>query len=154
MSEKVISDIPREYDIPEEDLIWMFNEVHNTPQEFIRNYGFDLRELWISVKPENRRRLVIAFLKCSPRVINGASIRYYQSEKGKASNKRHNSKRRILGFIQLNKHFEGSEAHHIDTEHVIYIPKCTHQSIRHNLQTGEGMEEINKEANDFLDGTA
>ena len=53
-------------------------------------------------------------------------------------------KRRSLGFIPLNKPFEGSEAHHICATFVIYIPKDMHQSINHNVWTGKNMDEINK----------
>ena len=56
-----------------------------------------------------------------------------------------NSKRqRKLGFIPLNKPFEGSEAHHICATFVIYIPKDMHRSVKHNVWTGKNMEEINK----------
>ena len=51
---------------------------------------------------------------------------------------------RSLGFVPLNKPFEGSEAHHICPTFVIYIPKDMHRSIYHNVWTGKNMEEINK----------
>jgi hypothetical protein len=59
------------------------------------------------------------------------------------SGRKSKAKRRALGFVPLNEPFEGSEAHHIDTEHVIYVPKELHMSIRHNVWTGENMERIN-----------
>ncbi|MCK4258074.1 MAG: hypothetical protein KAX49_03800 [Halanaerobiales bacterium] len=52
-------------------------------------------------------------------------------------------RRRNLGFIPLNKHFENSEGHHINTNFIIYIPKKLHRSIYHNIWTGKGMDEIN-----------
>ena len=59
--------------------------------------------------------------------------------------RKHSSKRqRKLGFIPLNKPFEGSEAHHICRTFVIYIPKDMHRSIYHSVWTGKNMEEINK----------
>lgn len=58
--------------------------------------------------------------------------------------KKHNAKRRELGFIPLNEPFEGSEGHHVDMEHVVYILKELHRSIKHNVRTGKGMMEINK----------
>ena len=61
-----------------------------------------------------------------------------------------NVKRRQLGFIPLNECFPNAHAHHIDTEHIIYIPEELHRSIPHNLNTGKGMEEINAKAYDFL----
>ena len=61
----------------------------------------------------------------------------------KAIRKKRNSKCRQLGFIPLNELFEGSEAHHIDKERVIYIPKKLHRSIYHNNFTGQGMDKIN-----------
>ena len=65
--------------------------------------------------------------------------------------KEYNTKRnRGLGFISLNKYFKGSVAHHLDRVYVVYIPKEVHESIPHCLETGEGMEEINKFAIDFI----
>ena len=42
----------------------------------------------------------------------------------------------------LNKKFKGSEAHHLTSKLIVYIPKKLHNSVRHNLSTGEGMEEL------------
>ena len=64
--------------------------------------------------------------------------------------RRKNFKRRSLGFIPLNECFEGSEAHHVDENRVIYIPKEIHQSIRHNVWTGQNMTLINSLAFDYL----
>jgi hypothetical protein len=64
-------------------------------------------------------------------------------------NAKQRAKRRELGFISLNKPFVGSEAHHIDKEYVIFIPKELHQSIPHNVWTGKGMKLINAEAMRF-----
>ena len=66
----------------------------------------------------------------------------------KESNKRH----RNLGFSPLNEYFEGSEAHHINFNDVIYIPKELHWSIRHNAWTGKNMALINSVAYQFLFG--
>jgi len=59
-------------------------------------------------------------------------------------------KRRDLGFVPLNAFFPNSEAHHIDSQFVIYIPKELHKSISHCLKTGRNMAEINAEAFNFL----
>ena len=56
---------------------------------------------------------------------------------------RHSSKRRTLGYNVINEHFDGAEGHHIDKEHVIYIPKKMHRSVYHNLERPETMESIN-----------
>lgn len=69
--------------------------------------------------------------------------RYFLTENGKVAKKKANSKRRELGFIPLNLPFGNSESHHIDIYHIINIPKELHQSIPHNVRTGEGMAEIN-----------
>jgi len=60
------------------------------------------------------------------------------------------AKRRKLGFIELNYFFEGSEPHHIDKIHVIYIPYDLHHSIYHEVWTGRGMKEINARALEYL----
>ena len=68
------------------------------------------------------------------------------------SRARTEEKRRGLGYIPLNDRFIGSEGHHIDKEFVIYIPKEMHMSVRHNVHTGKGMEQINTLAVDFCYG--
>ena len=79
-----------------------------------------------------------------------AIIRYWQSDKGKITKRKHRSERRGLGSIELNKPFPNSEGHHIDEEHIIHIPKSKHRSILHNVHTGEGMEEINTIAFQYI----
>jgi len=60
------------------------------------------------------------------------------------------AKRRELGSIILNAPFNGSEGHHIDKSHVIFIPESLHTSIPHNVWTGSGMAEINTEVYKWL----
>ena len=60
------------------------------------------------------------------------------------------AKRRELGFNLLNKKFEGSVAHHINIEDVIYIPGPIHKSVSHNVRTGRNMDAINKIAVQYL----
>ena len=72
-------------------------------------------------------------------------------EKLKIIEKRHRNKReRNLGFNPLNRYFEDSEAHHINNNDIIYIPKGIHQSIRHCLETNKNMEKINKLAMNYI----
>lgn len=65
---------------------------------------------------------------------------------GKLSRARANHKRRLLGFIRLNNSFDGADAHHIDKEHVIFIPNQLHRSVHHSLDKPETMECINTKA--------
>ena len=67
-----------------------------------------------------------------------------------ASRRRQEAKRRILGFIPLNEYFEGADAHHVDCEHVVYIPRKLHQSVRHNVFTGKNMDKINAIAINYV----
>ena len=60
------------------------------------------------------------------------------------------ARRRMLGFIPLNQSFNDSEPHHIDKEHVIYIPRKLHRSIPHNVFTGKNMDKINALALEYL----
>ena len=76
--------------------------------------------------------------------------KYWQTDNGKAYIKKHNDDRRNLGSIEINKPFPGSERHHTDEYHIIHIPDELHHSIPHNVFTGQGMEDINKVAMDFL----
>lgn len=63
-----------------------------------------------------------------------------------------NERYRNLGFKPLNKPIEGieCEAHHINKEDIIYIPKIIHQKIHHNLKTSKNMDVINSIAFSFL----
>ena len=61
-----------------------------------------------------------------------------------------NAKRRVLGFHALNSPFPGSEAHHINPQDVIHMPKKLHRSISHNMFTGHNMDKINALAGAFL----
>jgi hypothetical protein len=67
-------------------------------------------------------------------------------DKVKVIKRRGGAKRRALGFTPLNEPFIGCEGHHIDREHVIYIPEGLHWSIKHNIWNGRGMEQINTTA--------
>jgi len=62
----------------------------------------------------------------------------------KADLKHYNKRKRNLGFNPLNKYFEGSEAHHINKNDVLYILKSLHRSISHCLETGRNMDKINR----------
>ena len=53
--------------------------------------------------------------------------------------------RRQLGFIPLNEPFPGSVAHHIDNEHVLYIPEDIHKKC-----TYPNREEHRRRVNEFI----
>lgn len=72
-------------------------------------------------------------------------------EKTKEKDRKVNARRRGLGNISMNKPFDGSEFHHFSKTHGIHMPAEIHQSIMHNLKTGDNMDAINKEAFEFLD---
>ena len=65
-------------------------------------------------------------------------------------NRKHKAKRRFLGFNPLNSPFPGCDAHHINPNDVIHIPRELHCSIRHNQYTGQGMAAMNALAGAFL----
>jgi len=71
-------------------------------------------------------------------------------EKAKSLHKKHEFKRRDLGFNPLNELFEGADAHHINKDNVIYMPKELHRSISHCLGTWRNMDRINKLAMEYL----
>jgi hypothetical protein len=71
-------------------------------------------------------------------------------EKARVIGSRKVAKRRALGFVPLNSFFVDSDAHHINKNDVIYIPRELHRSVYHNIWTGKGMDAINKLAGAFL----
>ena len=62
----------------------------------------------------------------------------------KASYMRADAKRRLLGHENLNEPFEGSVGHHIDPNHVVFIPRWLHKSVWHGQRFPETMEQINE----------
>lgn len=120
--------------------------------------------------PENKKQHANRqkkFRQRHPKLIKAFNHEYYQNhrvelierwkkwvknhpEKIKEFWKRRNYKRRGLGFIPLNKPFDGAVKHHIDFDHVLYIPRELHTSIPHNVWTGRNMEEINALALEYL----
>jgi|GEM_PF-2802979 len=63
---------------------------------------------------------------------------------------RHMHKRtRNLGFTPLNYPALDCEAHHLDKELVLYIPRDLHKSKYHNVFTGKGMLKMNGAAIDW-----
>jgi hypothetical protein len=79
-----------------------------------------------------------------------ANWRSNNHDKMQESNAIQKSKRRCLGFVPLNKIFEGSEGHHITANYVIFIPRELHRSVYHNFFKGTNMKEINALAFDYL----
>jgi len=64
---------------------------------------------------------------------------------------KHNAKRRRhLGYVPINKHFDGSHGHHVDKDRAVYIPADLHRSVYHNVFTGQGMAEINTLVSDWI----
>lgn len=62
----------------------------------------------------------------------------------KLSNARHSAARRWFGFIPLNNcDVDGWVGHHIDYEHVIFIPEELHKSVWHSVLKNINMDIIN-----------
>lgn len=52
---------------------------------------------------------------------------------------------RELGFVPLNSPFPDSAGHHIDTEHVVFIPESIHRQFPHNLKNpDDNLEQLNQ----------
>ena len=68
----------------------------------------------------------------------------------KLSRARSNAKRRkLFGFIPHNKPQENFHGHHLDFNHVIFIPKELHMSIFHSVVNNKNMDLINDAACDW-----
>jgi len=76
--------------------------------------------------------------------------REYQQEHPEVKAKSNAKRKRHLGYITLNDRFEGSHGHHVDKNHVLYIPAKLHRSVYHNVFTGQGMAEINTLAFEWM----
>lgn len=91
------------------------------------------KKAWDLANPEKKAVAIKAW-----RMANPDTVKEYGKKK--------KAKRRTLGFVSLNVSFAGCDAHHVDKEHVVHIPKELHQSIAHNVFTGKNMAEINAKA--------
>jgi len=100
--------------------------------------------------PERNKASAKTWYLTHPEKAKVKNKSYQQSQGGKIATKKSNAKRRQFGFVPLNKWFEGSEAHHINKEHIVYIPKMMHKTIRHGLLEDRNMEIINAIAQSFL----
>ena len=118
------------------------------------------KKQWAEDNPEKVKKSRENWLKNNPKYMKEWRERHPDEQKEWHKNnperirelyKRHTHNRRDLGFYPLNEYFEGSHAHHISQNFVIYIPEEIHKSIRHCLKTGKNMEAINKLAIEFLD---
>ncbi len=72
-------------------------------------------------------------------------------EKVRAIARKRKANRRNLGYVALNKPFDGCQPHHIDKERVIHIPAELHTSVWHSVIKDIRMEEINRLAFQFLE---
>ncbi|MEN6292332.1 MAG: hypothetical protein ABFD07_10025 [Methanobacterium sp.] len=102
---------------------------------------------WRTKNPEKHRANTKNWRNNNPEkvVAKDKEWKINNPEKYKARSKRHAAKRKCeLGFRPLNSWFEGSVAHHINKDDVIYMPESVHKSVPHSLKTGKNMDTINK----------
>jgi len=65
--------------------------------------------------------------------------------------KKSNAKKKGLDFIPLNKYFKGSEAHHVNKKHVVYIPLSSHKKYPHKLDVeDENLKILNTIAQEYI----
>jgi len=117
---------------PEKCKKWTMNWKKNNREKVNKN-----DRDWRSKNPEAYKESQKRFQKNNPKKMK----EYWR---------KHESKRRALGFEPLNKPFENSEAHHISQNLVIYIPIKIHQNISHCIWTWKNMDKINKLAIQFV----
>ena len=133
-------------------------EIKKYKKTYFQIYKGKIKEYWREWRLKNKDR----YRECNRKWYQThkeertKSIKHWREnnpEKIRELYKKHNNKRqRNLGFNPLNKYFKGVEAHHINFNDVIYIPKSLHRSISHNLFTGKNMGKINCLAYQFLLG--
>lgn len=123
--------------------------------DVVENWKELMTEYWSH--QENRdamSELKIQYYEDHPEVREKASAREqgipYKDWNGFIDNRSHVT--RISQCLQLNDRFPGSHGHHIIKSIIIFIPKELHLHIRHNLKTGENMNEINILALQYIKG--
>ena len=81
--------------------------------------------------------------------------KWLRTSMGKLYKARHHAKHRELGSeILIHRPISNvmMETHHITKDYMIPIPKELHRSIKHNVRTGEGMNEINLKVWEWING--
>ncbi len=113
------------------------------------------RKTYYWMNPEKHRAQSKTYFQTHPEDPEKHRVRnnvYSQTPNGKVVSRKKGAKRRELSFNPLNEYFEGSEGHHIDRDHIIYIPKEMHKANGHSLLKDRNMEIINGLALKFLKG--
>ncbi|MFA5379109.1 MAG: hypothetical protein WC455_25360 [Dehalococcoidia bacterium] len=120
----------------------------------LRNPGREkiLVKAWVLKNPERLALDHLNWRLANPERARADERTWHLShpEQEAAKSRKHLAKRRRLGFVPMNQPIVGAEAHHIDKERVIYIPKDLHRSIPHDVWTGKNMDKINAEAFNYL----
>lgn len=79
---------------------------------------------------------------------------FYKIPKGMECKVRNKDKQRETrlnyGWHPLNKHFEGSNGHHINKDDIIYIPAELHRQYPHAQKDKQSMKIINKKAFEYM----
>ena len=76
-------------------------------------------------------------------MYNGDKNPQWKGGKKMAMARRSAKRRKLFGFIPHNKPQKGFHGHHIDFNHVIFIPKSLHVSIPHSVIKDRHMDNIN-----------
>lgn len=104
------------------------------------------RRKYSKLHSEEIRKRVNEWQKNHPKQRNANHRRWAKNHLEKV--RENHSQRRNMGFIPLNESIENIEcdAHHIDENHILYIPKEIHKQS-HNLKDRESIAKVN---GDFL----
>lgn len=156
---------PRRYDIDDFNVHFMYYEEGMTQQEIANYYGVctatisnrlhpekkkESNKQWILKNSEYKKEFMKEYRLEHLDYDKEYLKEWWQSENGKLLARRKYDDRKGLGAIELNKPFPGSEGHHIDETYIIHIPKDLHRSVYHNVRTGQGVEEINTIAFQYI----
>jgi len=114
-------------------------EYYNTHSEKFKKKGRDRYLTHLRETKEYNQNYYLSYKE----QIKEKVIRYCHTPEGHKNKKKNRFKRRSLGFMPLNKHFTDSDAHHIDEQRVIYMPKEMHQSVYHSVFKNTNMRIIN-----------
>lgn len=108
--------------------------------------------MWVRANPEKAKANVMNWAKRNPEKVRYCIKQWelVNSDKVKVIQRKMKAKRRALGFIPLNKPFLGCDGHHVDKEHVVYVPHVLHKSVPHDIWTGRNMAEINAAVGNWL----
>lgn len=105
--------------------------------------------------PEKVKAWAKVYRDENPAKVKARNSTWRDENPDKAREHRHERRKYLSSYAgckKLNQWFPGCEFHHLAPDTGVHVPATLHRSASHSLKTGEGMEEMNALAMEWLHG--